>query len=63
MFIAGDPRLDLLNSIETPVDRLVEWLPDGKYLIAWLEQSELVTPEAAAAWIRDKRLPVERLFA
>ncbi len=26
MFIAGDPSLDFLNSIGTPVDTVVEWL-------------------------------------
>jgi hypothetical protein len=25
MFIAGDPSLDFLNSIGTPVDTVIEW--------------------------------------
>jgi predicted RNA-binding Zn ribbon-like protein len=48
MFIAGDPSLDFLNSIGTPVDTVVEWLADGQDLMAWLQQAELVPPEAAA---------------
>src|SRR5271170_4402113 len=48
IFIAGDPSLDFLNSIGTPVDTVVEWLADGQDLMAWLEQAELVPPEAAA---------------
>jgi len=48
MFIAGDPGLDFLNSIGTPVDTVVEWLTDGEDLMAWLERAELVPPEAAA---------------
>jgi predicted RNA-binding Zn ribbon-like protein len=47
MFIAGDPSLDFLNSIGTPADTVVEWLANGEDLLAWLEQSELVPPEAA----------------
>ena len=42
MFIAGDPSLDFLNSIGTPVDTVVEWLADGQDLMAWLERAELV---------------------
>jgi len=58
MFIAGDPCLDFLNSIGTPVDTVVEWLADGEDLMAWLEQAELVPPEAAAT-IRANCLPGE----
>jgi predicted RNA-binding Zn ribbon-like protein len=47
-FIAGDPSLNFLNSIGTPVDTVVEWLADGEDLMAWLERAELVPPEAAA---------------
>ena len=47
IFIAGHPGLDFLNSIGTPVDKVVEWLADGKDLMDWLEQAELVPPEAA----------------
>jgi predicted RNA-binding Zn ribbon-like protein len=58
MFIAGDPSLDLLNSIGTPVDTVVEWLADGEDLMAWLAQAELVPPEAAAT-IRGNCFPGE----
>ena len=58
MFIAGDPSLDFLNSIGTPVDTVVEWLADGEDLMAWLEQAELLPPEAAAT-IRANCFPGE----
>src|SRR5215469_13087474 len=48
MFIAGDPGLDFLNSIGTPVDKVMKWL----------EQAELVPPEAAAT-IRANCFPGE----
>jgi hypothetical protein len=34
MFIAGDPSLDFLNSIGTPVGTVVEWLAHREDLIA-----------------------------
>ena len=58
MFIAGDSSLDFLNSIGTPVDKVVEWLPDGNDLVSWLEQAELV-PREAAARIRANCFPGE----
>jgi predicted RNA-binding Zn ribbon-like protein len=58
MFIAGDPSLDFLNSIGTPVDTVVEWLADGRDLMAWLEQSQLV-PSGALASIRANCFPGE----
>lgn len=58
MFIAEDTSLDFLNSIGTPVDTVVEWLADGEDLMAWLEQAELVPPEAVAT-IRDNCFPGE----
>ncbi len=58
MFIAGDPSLDFLNSIGTPVDTEVEWLADGEDLMAWLEQAELLPAEAAAT-IRANCFPGE----
>jgi predicted RNA-binding Zn ribbon-like protein len=42
IFIAGDPALDFLNSVATPVDVPVEWLDDGEGLLAWLQQAQLV---------------------
>src|SRR6516165_3531630 len=58
MFIGGDPALDFLNSIGTPVDRVVEWLADGEDLMSWLEQADLVPTEAAAT-IRANCFPGE----
>lgn len=42
IFIAGEPALDFLNSLATPVDVPVEWLEDGEGLLSWLEQARLV---------------------
>jgi predicted RNA-binding Zn ribbon-like protein len=43
MFIAGDPALDFLNSVATPIDVRVEWLDDGEGLLSWLRQAQLVS--------------------
>ena len=43
MFVAGDPALDFLNSVATPVDVPVEWLDDGEGLLSWLGQAQLVS--------------------
>jgi predicted RNA-binding Zn ribbon-like protein len=43
LFIAGDPALDFLNSLATPVDVPVEWLDDGEGLLSWLRQAQLVS--------------------
>jgi predicted RNA-binding Zn ribbon-like protein len=40
--------LDFLNSIATPVDTPVEWIPDGEGLLRWLEQARLVPTEVLA---------------
>jgi predicted RNA-binding Zn ribbon-like protein len=48
MFIAGDPGLDFLNSIATPVDKVVEWVANGDDLIDWLTQAQLLPVEAVA---------------
>ena len=42
IFVAGDPALDFLNSVATPVDVPVEWLDDGEGLLSWLRQAQLV---------------------
>ena len=44
IFIAGDPALDFLNSVATPVDTPIEWLDDGEGLLSWLAQAQLVSP-------------------
>ena len=43
LLIAGDPALDFLNSVATPVDVPVEWLDDGEGLLSWLGQAQLVS--------------------
>lgn len=43
MFVGGDPALDFLNSLATPVDVPVEWLDDGEGLLSWLGQAQLVS--------------------
>ena len=43
LFIAGDPALDFLNSVATPIDVPVEWLDDGEGLLSWLGQAQLVS--------------------
>ena len=48
MFIAGDPGLDFLNSIATPVDKVVEWVANGDDLIDWLRQAQLLPADAVA---------------
>lgn len=58
MFIAGDPALDFLNSIGTPVAQVVEWIANGEDLLAWLERADLV-PRDAVATIRANCFPGE----
>jgi predicted RNA-binding Zn ribbon-like protein len=58
MFIAGDPGLDFLNSIGTPVDTVVEWIADADDLMAWLERADLLSSEASAT-IRANCFPGE----
>jgi hypothetical protein len=58
MFIADDPGLDFLNSIGTPAGTVVEWLTNGEYLLAWLEQAKLIDSADAAA-IRANSFPGE----
>ena len=58
MFIADDPGLDFLNSIGTPVDTVVEWIPNGEDLLEWLVQAELIDPGQADA-IRTNIFPGE----
>jgi len=47
-FIGDDLALDFLNSVAVPADRAIEWLEDGRDLVAWLEQAHAVAPEIAA---------------
>ncbi|MET7826957.1 CGNR zinc finger domain-containing protein [Streptomyces sp. NPDC005386] len=58
MFVADTPGLDFLNSVATPVDVPVDWIEDGCGLLAWLEQSELVSPDTLTS-LRDQAMPGE----
>lgn len=58
LFIAGDPALDFLNSVATPIDVRVEWLDDGEGLLRWLEQAQLVSGEVLRR-VRSESSPVE----
>ena len=58
MFIGDDPALDFLNSIGTPVDTVVEWIPNGEYLLEWLVQAKLIDPVQTDA-IRTNAFPGE----
>ena len=58
MFIGDEPALDFLNSIGTPVDIVVEWIPNGEDLLAWLVQAKLIDPGQAGA-IRANTFPGE----
>jgi len=42
MFIADALGLDFLNSIATPADVPVDWIADGRGLVDWLGQADLV---------------------
>ena len=55
MFVADAPGLDFLNSVATPWGSKIEWLADGRDLLAWLEQAGLVPAEAARAIAREAR--------
>lgn len=58
MFLADAPGLDFLNSIATPVDIPVDWLPDGDGLLSWLAQAGMV-PEDVLAEMRERAMPGE----
>jgi predicted RNA-binding Zn ribbon-like protein len=58
MFIAGDPALDFLNSVATPIDVPVDWLDDGDGLLSWLAQAQFV-PVAVLRQVRSQASPGE----
>src|SRR5476649_648201 len=58
MFIADSAGLDFLNSVATPVDVPIEWIDDGEGLLAWLEQSQLVSAEVLRT-MRERAMPGE----
>jgi predicted RNA-binding Zn ribbon-like protein len=47
-FIADSTGLDFLNSIATPLDTPVEFIGDGKGLLSWLDQAQLVPKDVLA---------------
>ena len=47
-FIGDDLALDFLNSVAAPTGREIDWLADGRDLIAWLEQARAVPGDIAA---------------
>jgi predicted RNA-binding Zn ribbon-like protein len=54
-FFVGDHlALDFLNSIATPRDVPVEWLRDGRDLVNWLEQANVVAADVAARFRQSK---------
>ena len=58
IFIADAPALDFLNSIATPTDTEIDWIQNGEGFLGWLEQAQLVPPEAFKA-LRAQALPKE----
>lgn len=50
-FVGDDLALDFLNSVAAPWSQEIEWLANGRDLLAWLEQAHLV-PDAVAARFR-----------
>jgi predicted RNA-binding Zn ribbon-like protein len=58
IFIADAPALDFLNSIATPTDTEIDWIENGEGFLGWLEQAQLVPPEALKA-LRAQAMPGE----
>jgi predicted RNA-binding Zn ribbon-like protein len=58
IFIAGDPALDFLNSLATPVDVPVEWLGTGEALINWLGRAKLI-PRGVLETLLSRAIPGE----
>ncbi len=58
LFLADARGLDFLNSVATPVDAPVDWIRDGRGLIDWLQQAELV-PRAQLEEIAARAMPGE----
>jgi predicted RNA-binding Zn ribbon-like protein len=58
IFIADSAALNFLNSIATPVDTEIDWISDGEGLLAWLQQAQLMPPDALEA-MRKQAKPAE----
>jgi predicted RNA-binding Zn ribbon-like protein len=53
-FVGAHLALDFLNTIATPRDVPVEWLRDGRDLVAWLEQAKAIAADVAARFRRTR---------
>jgi predicted RNA-binding Zn ribbon-like protein len=49
-FVGDHPALNFLNSIASPKDVPVEWLRDGRDLVDWLEQANLIPADASVRY-------------
>lgn len=58
LFLADSHALDFLNTLTAPMDEEVEWLGDGRQLLAWLEAAGLVDP-AVLQEVRASATPEE----
>ena len=58
IFIADSAALDFLNSVATPADTTIDWISNGEGLLAWLQQAQLVPPDALEA-MRKQAKPAE----
>jgi predicted RNA-binding Zn ribbon-like protein len=58
IFITDSAALNFLNSVATPVDTEIDWISEGEGLLAWLQQADLVPPEALEA-MRKHAKPAE----
>jgi predicted RNA-binding Zn ribbon-like protein len=47
-FVGAHLALDFLNTIATPRDVPVEWLRDGRDLVDWLQQANVIATDVAA---------------
>jgi predicted RNA-binding Zn ribbon-like protein len=58
LFIADARGLDFLNSIARPVVEPVDWIADGRGLVNWLRQADMV-PERQLAELVERAMPGE----
>ena len=58
IFISGSLGLDFLNTLATPVNEQVDWIDDGDGLLAWLEESQLVSAKVLQA-LKGQAMPGE----
>ena len=58
IFITDSAALNFLNSVAIPVDTKIDWISAGEGLLAWLQQANLVPPEALEA-MRKQAKPAE----